>query len=1588
MAARRDDPRKYQVEVANRALEQNVIAVSDTGSGKTLISVMLLKNMVAQARQQAKETGRQRKVAFFIVNKVPLVYQQHAYIINNSDIKAEAICGAMGADNFREDRWNSIFEEFEAVVITAQILFDILVHAFLKIDLCSILIFDECHHATGKHVYRRIMTEFYSEAQEPPKIFGMTASPPKDTGAEKFAATQLEATLHATIITASYDEVLKYTQRPKERVVHYTGVKNGTGPAAPEDIERESSRLSISEQLSCKQLVMMLEGDSKLKPAVQWYQHSITELGPWFGASSWKYILDTLREDVQETEGPKRQDRLDVIQKAEQIAQSMERSRLDINLTQVTRKVQKLVEILREVGRQPGFCGILFVERRPTAHAMKEFLDQCKEFGPEFGLDFIQTAVLTGHGAKGNLKQHHMNLKAQRRVLDGFRKGQFNLLIATDVAEEGLDIDRCRLVIRFDVKNTVISHIQSRGRARDPNSEYIIMLPEKDGYLEKISKKEAEMRQWCGNLPEERVIRLHDNDDEDDNFGLEEMKELAGVETTFKVESTGARVNFDTAVSLLHQYCESLPGDAYTTLRPEFKITTSSPLRGDYYCKLKLPLNAPVIDFEAGPFSNKALAKRAVSFKAIKEIYRLGGLTDRLRPHRKKAVDKDDLQNLGEEDAEDTGVQGSLHTYPIHQPVFWENKIKVVPGSNSIMLYVTLFTLRQPVAIAGSSGTTSNFRSLCLLTAGPLPQFDPIELFFDGKPRFVDLTCLSTCIQVPVQRAEHLYQYHKLLFATVFHKSVHVGSLETGVRHLIAPLQQQYTGSDPHKDLSLDQLIDWDEVESGSISFSTKTRVTATLELQDADLSWDRLQDTVLIEKGQENRFYYPTALRTDLTPNSPIPATSTFASQPHESGPAAVDTTFAQYYKTKREKDIQNLNQPLIEVKKIPRRVDHLRTVNSTPPGPKSSAVRFLIPELGQKCPVSASVLRSAEWMVSVLIRVDDLLKTTEFLSEFGLQDQVHLPLMLEALTATETSYAMNYQRLELLGDTFLKFIMTVDLFIRFPLLDEGRLTMKRTARISNSHLFKRATLFRLDRFLAKLPPVHAHFFVPVSGVTPSPSPSSTPSLTGDGASMDGAEVGSSGDTLTASTGETNTPGAAATQSEPPQRKSQVHQQISAKTMADLIESTLGAAYLSQGFELGLQAAAALLEPLDGIQSWGDFAKAYSEANNSTDNNDDNARFTRPFKEDPLLGDLDTVEASIGYRFKNRRLLVEALTHATANDPQTPCYQRLEFLGDSILDMLVADYWVQRYPVSGPGVLHEIKSASINNQILGVLCIQLGLHRNILHFSSSLQSDIVRATYQVRDAKEDALTAGTTTARGEPVGEYWHDFNMTKVLGDVLESVFGAVFVDSGWDYTVVEGLFERAVLPTLRDHISIETLRKHPIVQLFHRIQREGCQAFRLKNLAVVSAEEQQQPATQSSSSSSSSADSATGSPLVPTSSTPLTTPSSPSIPRQPPVTAALASSYYYRQQQQQQDQPDPDQVCAVMIHNHPVVTASSAHILVARKEAAKRALALFVTDPEWLAELCTCDNSTTRAKKARLEESSPVSSITPLAVTFERL
>ena len=133
--------------------------------------------------------------------------------------------------------------------------------------------------------------------------------------------------------------------------------------------------------------------------------------------------------------------------------------------------------MLTETDQAHKLCGIVFVERRYTALVLSEQINIVAEHDPE--LTFVKSKFFIGHGTGGKVNYSNeagFNYKKQEEVLRQFRRHEFNLLIATCVVEEGLDIPKCNVVCRFDFPKTFRSYVQSKGRARAKDSSYYIFL--------------------------------------------------------------------------------------------------------------------------------------------------------------------------------------------------------------------------------------------------------------------------------------------------------------------------------------------------------------------------------------------------------------------------------------------------------------------------------------------------------------------------------------------------------------------------------------------------------------------------------------------------------------------------------------------------------------------------------------------------------------------------------------------------------------------------------------------------------------------------------------------------------------------------------------------------------------------------------------------------------------------------------------------------------------------------------------------------------------------------------------------------------
>jgi ERCC4-related helicase len=197
-----------------------------------------------------------------------------------------------------------------------------------------------------------------------------------------------------------------------------------------------------------------------------------------------------------------------------------------VDSLQISAKVDSLISFLAKE-EHDKFSGLIFVRQRATVSVMTKLLSIHPKTRDRF-----RCAPYVGLSNSANRKQNIGELldpRDQCETLDNFRQGRTNLIIATDVLEEGIDVTACHLVICFNKPPNLKSFIQRRGRARQEKSTFVIMLADDD-----VS---ASLNSW--QALEGEMLRVFQNDARllQEVSSLESIQE--DIEDEFRVESTG-----------------------------------------------------------------------------------------------------------------------------------------------------------------------------------------------------------------------------------------------------------------------------------------------------------------------------------------------------------------------------------------------------------------------------------------------------------------------------------------------------------------------------------------------------------------------------------------------------------------------------------------------------------------------------------------------------------------------------------------------------------------------------------------------------------------------------------------------------------------------------------------------------------------------------------------------------------------------------------------------------------------------------------------------------------------------------------------
>ncbi|KAL0382577.1 UNVERIFIED_CONTAM: Endoribonuclease Dicer2 [Sesamum calycinum] len=478
--------RSYQLEALETALKQNTIVFFETGTGKTLIAIMLLRSYAHLLRKPSPY------IAVFLVPTVVLVTQQGEVVATHTDLKVGEYYGEMGVDYWDAATWKDEKDKYEVLVMTPQILLNALRHRFLRLEQVKVLIFDECHNARGKHPYACIMTEFYhrelaSSTLQLPRVFGMTASPIKAKASSSAAAywkqiKELETLMNSKVFTCYSDSVLTQFipfSTPKVKIYSDMDAPRVTSECLTDDLINLRKKHDLSLNTTSISDSVAESAKKRLDKLFSTFIFCLTELGVWLAMkaaevysreeddifiwgqmdASGNRVVRAFSSDAVKVfsasmpSGPEWSIRYDLID--------------DMKAGYLTSKVICLVQTLLEYREMKELRCIIFVERIVTAIVIRSLLN---ELLPEF------TGWRTEYTAGNNSRLQSQSRKEQNAIVDEFRKGKVNIIVATSMLEEGLDVQSCNLVIRFDPSATVCSFIQSRGRARMQNSDFVLMV--------------------------------------------------------------------------------------------------------------------------------------------------------------------------------------------------------------------------------------------------------------------------------------------------------------------------------------------------------------------------------------------------------------------------------------------------------------------------------------------------------------------------------------------------------------------------------------------------------------------------------------------------------------------------------------------------------------------------------------------------------------------------------------------------------------------------------------------------------------------------------------------------------------------------------------------------------------------------------------------------------------------------------------------------------------------------------------------------------------------------------------------------------
>ena len=492
--------RSYQVSIAGAATKGNSLVVLPTALGKTVISAFVAADILLSYRDAR---------VLVMAPTRPLVLQHRESFLRMLKLREEDVATLTGntRPEIREAMWKG---PSRVIFATPEVVRNDLAERRFTLKDFGLLVFDECHRAVKEYAYTDV-GNFYLQQAKSPLILAMTASP--GSKPERIEEVCKSLSIEQVFFRTEDDaDVRPYIQSIR---VDWRRI-NLPDRYTPLDRAMRAMLMSRLRWLSEKGL---LRGDLRFVG-----RRELVELGEllryrleesieeerdrWMRAIVQQSMAltifhmielllsqgpQTLSSFIRKMEEEKGEKRSYGVLLAEMKSMGMMRE-LE-GLRQVPHpKVTHLLKIVSERLRNSRQSRILvFSQYRDTVNFLVEMLG---------GVEGVSATRFVGQASAFSGKG--MSQEEQVRILNEFREGNINVLVATNIAEEGLDIPEVDLVIFYEPIPSEIRYIQRRGRTGRRAPGNVIVLVANDtldtAYLRSSMKRLENMRTMMAKL--------------------------------------------------------------------------------------------------------------------------------------------------------------------------------------------------------------------------------------------------------------------------------------------------------------------------------------------------------------------------------------------------------------------------------------------------------------------------------------------------------------------------------------------------------------------------------------------------------------------------------------------------------------------------------------------------------------------------------------------------------------------------------------------------------------------------------------------------------------------------------------------------------------------------------------------------------------------------------------------------------------------------------------------------------------------------------------------------------------------------------